>query len=243
MIDPKQGILGVARRTGLEPQLRTVQRALSSPEEKRNRQDDEHLRLLLAFGLSPSDCCIDIGANVGAILEHMVRYAPEGNHIAYEPLPELAADLARRFPQVDVRAAAVSAEPGQRTFTRVRSAHTRSGFDVRAGEQDLERFDVAVEALDASLPDGFVPAVIKIDVEGAERDVLAGGLQTIRRHRPTVAFEHGGTDEQASSDIYTMLVDDAGMRLSDLDGDGPLSRDAFLAKVRSGSHWNFVARP
>jgi FkbM family methyltransferase len=239
--DAKQRVLRAARRVGAEPPLRAVQRAFSSPEEKRNAQDDEHLRLLLAFRLSAGSCCIDIGANIGGVLQHMVAYAPDAAHIAYEPLPELAADLERRFPTVDVRAAAVADEVTERRFTRVRSAPTRSGFDVAGEVRDVEQFTVPVEALDRSLPTGFVPAVIKIDVEGAEREVVAGAMETIRRHRPVVVFEHGGEGGQISRDLYAMLVTDAGLRLFDLDGDGPLTEQAFLAKVRTGSHWNFVA--
>merc|ERR1712129_155647 len=34
--------------------------------------------------------------------------------------------------------------------------------------------------------------VIKIDVEGHAPRVLAGGLRTLKRHRPVLWFEHGG---------------------------------------------------
>jgi FkbM family methyltransferase len=243
-VSHRQRILAAARRAGVEPQLRAVQRAVASKQEKRNRRDDEHLRLLLAFRLQPDSNCIDIGANIGEILEQMVAYAPAGRHIAYEPLPELAADLARRFPAVDVRNAAVAREPGTAEFTRIKSAHTRSGLGVDGAEGDTERFPVAIEALDASLPDGFAPSVIKIDVEGAELDVLAGGLETIRRHRPLIALEHGspdGGDTGPSRDLYALLVGEAGLRLFDLDGAGPLSEAAFLELVGTGARWNFVA--
>jgi FkbM family methyltransferase len=243
----RQRILGAARRTGLEPQLRGVQRLLSSAEEKRNTRDNEHLRLLLAFRLAPDSTCIDIGANIGDILQHMVAYAPQGRHIAYEPLPELAADLAARFPAVDVRNAAVAEAVGTREFTRIRSAHTRSGLDVEGAAGDTERFPVAIEALDVSLPAGFVPSVIKIDVEGAERSVVAGAMDTIKAHRPLIAFEHGtpggGEVGQDSRDLYALLVGGAGLRMFDFDGEGPLSEAAFLEKVRTGSHWNFLAHP
>jgi hypothetical protein len=50
---------------------------------------------------------------------------------------------------------------------------------------------VRTERLDRSLPAGYVPAVIIIDVEGAEQQVVEGALETIRRHQPIVVFEHG----------------------------------------------------
>ena len=244
MSQTRQRILAAARRAGVERQLRAVQRTVASKQEKRNVRDDEHLRLLLAFRLEPTSSCIDIGANIGEILSHMVAFAPEGRHIAYEPLPELAADLARRFPGVDVRNAAVARMPGTAEFTRIRSAHTRSGLGVEGAAGDTERFPVAIEALDASLPEGFAPSLIKIDVEGAELDVVAGGLQTIRRHRPLIAFEHGspeGGGTPTSGELHRLLVREAGLRVFDLDGDGPLDEATFLELVRTGARWNFVA--
>ncbi len=47
------------------------------------------------------------------------------------------------------------------------------------------------ERLDDALPDGLVPRLIKVDVEGAEMLVLRGAQRTIARHRPSILFEHG----------------------------------------------------
>lgn len=244
MSQTRQRILAAARRAGVEPQLRAVQHAVASKQEKRNRRDDEHLRLLLAFRLAPDSSCIDIGANIGEITEQIVAYAPDGRHIAFEPLPELAADLAARFPGVDVRNAAVAREVGTAQFTRIRSAHTRSGLGVKGAAGDTETFPVEIQALDVSLPEGFVPSVIKIDVEGAELDVVAGGIELIKAHRPLIAFEHGSPDGGglgSSAELYALLVREAGLRLFDLDGAGPLDQATFLEHVRSGARWNFVA--
>ena len=90
-----------AARLGLMPQARRLQRLLGSRTTRRDLRDNEHLRLLLAFVLREDANCIDVGANVGEILEEIVRVAPRGRHIAYEPLPDHAADLAKRFPGVD----------------------------------------------------------------------------------------------------------------------------------------------
>lgn len=55
---------------------------------------------------------------------------------------------------------------------------------------------------------------IKIDVEGMEHLVLAGAVETIRKHRPIVLFENHKTDMDACKQILSGL----GYRLSSLGG-------------------------
>ena len=179
-----------------------------------------------------------MGANVGEILEEIVRVAPLGRHIAYEPLPDHAADLARRFPGVDIREAALSSSEGQVSFHHVRSRPAMSGLRKRdyPGDEQIEMITVRTERLDAALPDDYVPSLIKIDVEGAEQQVMEGAIETIKRHQPIVAFEHGrgaashyGT---GPSQIFELLCGEAGLRIFDLDGAGPYSADRPGANVR-----------
>jgi FkbM family methyltransferase len=242
----RQTVLRGARRIGAEPALRNVQRALEGKTRRRNRRDDEHLALALAFALSADANCIDVGANVGDVLADIVRIAPAGRHIAYEPLPELAAELARRFPEVDVRNAALSDHRGEMEFFRVKDSPSQSGFRTESGKgAAAEPFAVAVEPLDDALPDDFVPALIKIDVEGAEGQVLEGAIETLARHRPIVALEHGDAAAlygTTHAQVHALLCDRAGLRLFDMDGGGPYSRDAFDEACSSGARWNWIAR-
>lgn len=242
-------VLSAARRLGAEQRLRRVQRALEPAATKRNRRDDENTRVLMAAVLARDSCCIDVGANLGTVLEDMVTVAPDGTHIAYEPLPELCAELRSRFPGVDVRNAALSDHGGEATFAHVRSAPAQSGFRATGPEAGgFEEITVRVERLDDSLPEGFVPALVKIDVEGAEEQVLRGALETLRRHRPVVVLEHGnraaeyGTRPDA---IFALLCDQAGLRLFDMDGVGPYTLERFraVASPPAATRWNFFARP
>jgi FkbM family methyltransferase len=236
----RRQMLRLARGVGLEPQLRTVQRAIGPRETRRTMRDDAALRLLLALTLPVDANCVDVGANAGTLLRHMVRYAPRGHHIAFEPLPNRAAELHQAFPQVDVRQAALANAAGTRRFTRVLAADTRSGFDVNGYEGDqVEQLDVEVCALDEALPADYVPSLIKLDVEGAELEVLQGGLRILTEHKPTVVFEHDARGDTGG--VFSLLTNTAGLRIFDMDGDGPLSEGAFSAKVTRNSHWNFVA--
>ncbi len=106
---------------------------------------------------------------------------------------------------------------------------------------------VWTETLDGTLPAGYVPALIKIDVEGAERLVIEGAIETISKYKPIVVFEHGKVaadyyDTQPSH-IYELLHDEAGLRIFDLDGNGPFTFGQFEETIARGDHWNYVARP
>ena len=189
--------------------------------------------------------CIDLGANVGDVLREIVAISPRGRHVAYEPLPDLAANLARRFPQVDVRNAAVGQASGEATFFRVKSSHSRSSLSASGLDPaDLEPLVVRVDALDDALEPGYAPALIKIDVEGAERAVLFGARLLLARHRPIIVFEHGAAarefDANPTRDIHGLLTS-VGYRVFDIDGTGPLTQGEFEEATRQGKLWTFVA--
>jgi FkbM family methyltransferase len=240
----RQRILASARRMGLEPQLRRAQDAFTPRSQLRNRRDDAHLCAIMAAILPREANCIDIGANAGDVLREMVRLAPAGHHIAYEPLPELAGSLAERFPGVDVRNAAVWETPGEATFYRDTASDSRSSLRPSEG---CEPFTVRLNTLDLDLPEGYRPHFVKIDVEGAELGVLRSGAETLARHRPHIAFEHGSSARAFGTThrmIHDFLAGELGMRIFDMDGQGPLSADEFdLVADPPGDRWNFIACP
>jgi FkbM family methyltransferase len=238
------------RRLGLERPARALlgrAHSLESTDIDRGARDDEHLRLLLAFTLSSTAQCIDVGAHRGDLLREMVRLAPGGRHLAYEPLPEFAASLRRDFPTVEVREAALGDEPGEASFVHVRDRPAYSGLRERELPVGVatEEIEVRVERLDDTLPDGFRPEFVKVDVEGAELQVFRGALETLSRYKPTIWFEHGlgAADRYGTkpSDVYALLVEDVGMRIFDADGHGPYSAAEF-DDVFTRPIFNFVAR-
>ena len=216
----------------------------------RMMKDHEHLKLLLAFTLPADANCVDVGAADGKVLSEIARVAPRGRHIAYEPLHVFGDALAARFPQVDVRSVALSDTNGETSFTYVRDRPWVSGLreiDYRKGGREIETIRVCTARLDDDLPEGYVPHYIKIDVEGAEELVFRGALETIRRHRPIVTFQHGrGSTEYYGtkpSDMYHLLDRDAGLRIFDMDGGGPYTSAAFQTAYDTNSYFHFIARP
>jgi FkbM family methyltransferase len=241
-----------ARRAGVEQQMlsayETALRAFEAPATRRNRRDDERTRLVAAAVLAADSNCVDVGANEGGILTVFTTLAPLGRHIAYEPLPDLSASLVRRFPRVDVRAAAVSNRCGESTFVVHKRLPTRSSLrPVGYDAAETESIRVPVTTLDDSLPAGYVPDLLKVDVEGAEHLVLEGARATLAAHRPVVLFEHQRSTAahygSGPSAIFKLLCDELEMRVFDLDGSGPYSLARLQQTYERGTRLNFFAVP
>jgi FkbM family methyltransferase len=237
-----------ALRTGVGGPLRAVKRRFEPAHVRRDRADHVRLENLLTEVLRPDSNALDVGCHQGAVLAKIVQLAPTGRHVAWEPLPDLCARTAARFPEVDVRCAALSDRAGEREFVHVTSLPGWSGFRARPypGAQSTETIHVRTERLDDALPDGLAPAFVKIDVEGAELEVLRGGIETITHHRPVVVFEHGAGSADhygtAPADVWELL-DGAGLRVSGLDGAGPFTLAEFEDEFARAERVNFVARP
>ena len=246
------GGLGPPVRSGRSVWRKTrsrLARRLAYPEDsvtRRDRLDNEHMRLLLSFTLRTDAHCIDVGAHEGAVVAEMVRLAPDGRHIAYEPLPHLHAKLVNRFPRVDVRCAALSDREEQTTFRWVKNMQGMSGLRERhyPAPPDVEIINVRTERLDDHLPQNFEPSFIKIDVEGAELLALKGMQATLERYHPLLVFEYGrgaefGAYGTRPDDIHAFLTQ-LGYRIFDVDGNGPYTLSEFQTVTE---YWNWVARP
>lgn len=239
----------VARGLGVERQALAVRRRLLPAHVRADIRENERLIVLLEEVLEPGSDCLDVGAHEGVVLREMMRLAPSGRHVAWEPLPALAHRLRTEFPSVEVREAALSDRAGEREFAHVVNAAGWSGFVARpvpAGGP-VETITVRCEPLDQALREDVNPAFIKIDVEGAEEQVLLGAVETLVRHRPVVAFEHGlgSADYYGTTParIHGLLAGQLGYRIYGLDGDGPYGADRFAEIYRRAERVNFVARP
>lgn len=226
-----------------------MRRVFLPAHAKGDLRDQRLLVGLMEELLQPDSACLDVGAHEGAVLREIVRIAPLGRHVAWEPLPALADGLAAEFPAVDVRRAALSDRAGQRSFAHVIDAPAWSGLAERptpAGGP-VERLLVSCERLDDTVASDVRPVFLKIDVEGAEEEVLRGAAETLARFRPTIVFEHGagsaeyfGTTPQR---LHRLLGGELGYRILGLDGDGPYDEARFAEIFATGERVNFVARP
>jgi FkbM family methyltransferase len=249
-VPAKQQLRRALSTVGLEPRAVALKRAFEPAHTTQDRRDHEALATILATALRPDASCVDVGAHRGDVLDDIVRIAPRGRHIGFEPLPELAAQLQRRHPQVDVRAVALSDRNGDATFTHVLDRPGWSGFKARptpdGAAARTQAITVPTARLDDALAPGHRPALVKIDVEGAELQVLEGARATLAAHQPLVVFEHGlgsadhyGTRPEQVHDLLAGL----GYRVFDLQGHGPYDRAAFMETFHTAARVNFLARP
>jgi FkbM family methyltransferase len=232
--------------TPLEGPARRVLAAASSPSARKNSRDDEALRSMIRS--LPADAhCVDVGANMGHILGAMVESCPDGRHVAFEPVPQLAQDLQRRFPHVDVCAQGVADVPGRTSFTVVPGKPSRSGISATLDltvEAAVEEIDIEVTTLDDALPADFRPTLVKVDVEGGELEVLLGARRVLGQHHPILALEHQygrRSDPGRTLRIHDVLTE-LGYELRTISGT-PLERRRFADLVAARAEWNFLAYP
>jgi len=158
--------------------------------------------------------CLDIGCHLGSMLSDILRLAPKGDHIAFEPTPYKARWLKQKFPEIEIREIALSDTSGETKFYVNTS---RSGFSGLGkpnpnpkNNETLLEINIQCERLDNILSPEYRVDFIKIDVEGYELAVLRGAADTLKRYRPTLLFEctRGGLSRSGftSTQIFDFLT-------------------------------------
>jgi FkbM family methyltransferase len=158
---------------------------------------NDHLATVLVTRLCrPGKTFVDVGAHIGSVLAAVLRNQPSARCVAVEAMSGKAAFLRRKFPGVEVIAAAAGdADGAARFFIDVRhSGYSSLRRPARAEPALVREVDVSVKRLDTVVPPDGIDA-IKIDVEGTELGVLRGASRILAASRPTIMFESGPTQE------------------------------------------------
>lgn len=178
--------------------------------------------------VQPGSVCFDIGAAAGLYTLALSKLAgPKGQVHSFEPVPFAHPVLTRILggrssANVCHHAVALGTEPGHgvmsvpvgrhgpvtgRSFLDADCAGPGSNAEFRS-QMDV---DVEVQTLDGVCAAAELTRLdfIKIDVEGAELQVLKGGQASIERFRPTVLVEiedrHTARYRHPGSDVATWL--------------------------------------
>ncbi len=130
--------------------------------------------------LAEDSNCIDVGCFKGEILDLMQSAAPKGQHYGIEPVGVQAEYLNKKYADVDnchIINIAASDEKGTSNFNYVSSNPAYSGLRKRDYDRPNEidaTIQVETNLLDHVIPKNVAINLIKIDVEGAELQVLQG---------------------------------------------------------------------
>lgn len=157
-----------------------------------NRSEPEQLAAAAELARG-AECCLDIGAHTG--LYSLVFARRARRVIAFEPWPRNIAWLHRTLDRngvdnVTILPWAVALDTGILSFRE--GAHTSMGRLDAAG--DFPVFAVSLRDLIAR--HGHRPDVLKIDTEGAETDVLRGGLDYLRERHPALLLSVHGAERR-----------------------------------------------
>ena len=135
--------------------------------------------------IGPASVVLDIGANQGQFTRTIVRDFGCRVH-AVEPNPQLCAGLqSLSIPEVTVHGVALADAGGPRQFVVMNNSEA-SHFSIAKGssEETVQVEAVTLEELISRMPDASID-LIKMDIEGAELDVLeripAGVLARVRQ--------------------------------------------------------------
>jgi FkbM family methyltransferase len=151
----------------------------------------------LASNVYPGDVVYDVGANVGFFTLLAARLTGANGHVyAFEPVPENVAAVRHNLAQnhmahVTVLQQAVSDEVGE---GKLLLAHYSGGssLDTVGSPPDLKgELIVPLTTLDALVVQQNYPQpkFVKIDVEGAEINVLRGMTWLLKNAGPTLMYE------------------------------------------------------
>lgn len=173
-------------------------------------------RLLAERYVRLSTIVVDAGANMGAHTLHLARIVgPQGFVYAFEPQPLLAnivrANLLLNMLErrCKVFTEALGSSRGEVFFPKLDydAAYNFGGIGMQAAATtDIELQRVPLTTLDEYLNEAVMPvSFCKIDVEGAEADVLLGARRMLSRDRPVLLVENDRRHKMET--LITVLKD------------------------------------
>ncbi len=167
----------------------------------------------------PDSICLDLGANVGMVTLALSILCPKGHIYAFEASAATAEALkhtaeANRLKNVTVEHTILGREneeirffdiPGVSTSSFAISKESDKTVHVLAYPYTDKESNVTVartKSVDQIVRELNIPRIdfIKIDVEGAELDVLEGAKETLARFKPIVVMEF-------NSRVFTQIRD------------------------------------
>lgn len=221
----------------------------------KNQIYDRQTRQVIAKVCRHDSNCIDVGCHKGEVMDIILRCAPDGKHFGFEPIPSMYDSLKKKYDgtNCEIINLALSEQKGTTSFNYVISNPAYSGMKERKYEKSdevIEKIDVKTDRMDNVIPITLPISLIKIDVEGAEYQVLKGATGILEKQRPVIIFEHG----LGASDFYGTtpamifdLFDEFGYKISTmkswLGSGGSFSKAEFEDQFNRQVDYYFIAFP
>lgn len=138
----------------------------------------------------------DIGGNIGFYAVNAVIRNPSISVKSFEPVPKMFATLTKNVSlnkfqtQIEAVNMGLSDKEGSVSFFVYPFGGTNASMVNVSDNSNAQEVKAAITKLDSYVAKGNPPPdIIKCDVEGAEKLVLDGGIETIRKHKPVLFFE------------------------------------------------------
>jgi FkbM family methyltransferase len=190
----------------------------------------------LAETLKPGQVVYDVGANIGFFTIICARLVgPRGRVYAFEPMPESATTLRHNVAinsldnaVVVEKAASSKTDRAELLISDWSAFHALKAEGISPPEHARGAVAVETVTLDdfVSTGVGEPPDVVKIDVEGAELEVIRGMAALLSSRRPLLICELHGTNAD-----FVSLIESHGYEARALEGDKPVV----------DAHWNVHA--
>lgn len=204
---------------GVEYILRMAQGNFIETSVLRDGNWEPHIIELMASYLqNPNQVMLDIGANIGATSVPLAKKYNQTQFYLFEPHPQAFSDLQKncnynKLANVKLMNAAVSNKSGVMQFYASTDAD-KLGLSSTKPNHDIKQYnliEVPSVCIDEQCADITDPiAVIKIDTQGTELDILKSATNTIAKHRPVIFFEF-------ESDYFPDLQEERQVKMEILD--------------------------
>lgn len=134
---------------------------------------------------------IDAGMNIGEMVLDFARHAYVSQVYGFEPNVRCVEAVQKSivlngFKNIHLYSLALGRAVGTQSFHFDDSAVNSSAVFAREGE----RTEVSASTIDHEFNEQSMPAILIIDVEGAELDVVVGAQEFVRRNHPLIIFEY-----------------------------------------------------
>jgi len=148
---------------------------------------DFYDEIVCTCGLGTAPIIIDVGANIGQFANAAKLFYPGARVICFEPDPDAFADLkvnTAGFAMIEAHNVGLGRRAESRTFYRHRvSVMSSFRSSAHCKEGPVGMIELPLRRLDDVISPEVRPDLLKVDVEGFERQVLEGAWETLRRSR------------------------------------------------------------